>query len=112
MTTPYQEVTQVITVEAQRPAEPVVETFVLTEVAVNSDHIAVAATVTPDDTKSNNLARDSGAATYTLRQVADHKSADDLWIIVDEDIYNVTKFQHEHPGGHKGECLACFFVSQ
>ncbi|KAK6218780.1 hypothetical protein LQW54_002705 [Pestalotiopsis sp. IQ-011] len=101
MTAPYQEVTQVIAVKAQFPTEPVVEAFVLTEVALNGDRITAAAAVTPGDTKSNDLVQRSGAITNTLRQVADHKSADDLWIIIDEDIYDVTKFQHEHPGGHK-----------
>lgn len=111
MTTPYQDVTQVVAVKAQVPAEPVVEAFVLTEVAVNGDQIAVAAAVTPGNTKSNDVVQDSVAATYTPRQVADHKSADDLWIIVDEDIYDVSKFHHEHPGGHKGKCFPSFFVS-
>lgn len=112
MTTPYQEVSQVIAVKAQSSVDPVVETFVLTEVAVNGKQITAVAAVTPGDTKSNDLVRDFGAATYTLRQVADHKSADDLWIIVDEDIYDVTRFQHEHPGGHKGECFPCLCVSE
>ena len=29
---------------------------------------------------------------------AAHKSKDDLWIIVDDDVYDLTKFQNEHPG--------------
>lgn len=30
--------------------------------------------------------------------VATHNSANDLWIIVDEDVYDLTTFQDEHPG--------------
>ncbi|OCL00711.1 acyl-CoA dehydrogenase NM domain-like protein [Cenococcum geophilum 1.58] len=33
--------------------------------------------------------------------VASHNKADNLWIIVDEDVYDLTKFQDEHPGGKK-----------
>jgi cytochrome b involved in lipid metabolism len=35
--------------------------------------------------------------------VASHNKGDNLWIIVDEDVYDLTKFQDEHPGGKKSE---------
>ena len=38
------------------------------------------------------------AQTLTKADVAAHNSATDLWIIVDEDIYDLTTFQDEHPG--------------
>jgi len=38
---------------------------------------------------------------FTVADVAAHKKADDLYIIVDEDVYDLTKFQDEHPGGKK-----------
>ncbi|KAF2755080.1 acyl-CoA dehydrogenase [Pseudovirgaria hyperparasitica] len=38
---------------------------------------------------------------YSVDDVAGHKSTDSLWIIVDEDVYDLTKFQDEHPGGKK-----------
>ena len=31
-------------------------------------------------------------------EVAAHDKPEDLWIIVDEDVYDLTKFQDEHPG--------------
>lgn len=40
---------------------------------------------------------------YAAGDVANHKKADDLWIIVDEDVYDLTKFQEEHPGGKKSK---------
>lgn len=43
------------------------------------------------------------ARTYGLHEVAAHKASDDLWIVIDGTVYDVTRFQHEHPGGHKGE---------
>jgi hypothetical protein len=37
--------------------------------------------------------------TFTKDDVASHaKEADGLWIVIDEDVYDVTKFQDEHPG--------------
>lgn len=38
---------------------------------------------------------------FSTADVSSHKSKDDLWIIVDDDVYDLTKFQHEHPGGLK-----------
>nr|POE77786.1 acyl-coa dehydrogenase apdg [Quercus suber] len=39
--------------------------------------------------------------TFSTSDVASHKSATDLYIIVDEDVYDLTQFQDEHPGGKK-----------
>ncbi|KAJ9145471.1 Acyl-CoA dehydrogenase [Pleurostoma richardsiae] len=39
--------------------------------------------------------------TFTQSDVASHNKADSLWITVDGDVYDVTKFQDEHPGGKK-----------
>lgn len=41
------------------------------------------------------------AQTFETADVAKHNKPDDLWLIVDEDVYDVTKFQDEHPGGKK-----------
>ena len=38
------------------------------------------------------------AKTFSASDVAAHKKPDDLWIIVDEDVYDMTTFQAEHPG--------------
>ncbi|MCJ1350735.1 MAG: hypothetical protein MMC33_000716 [Icmadophila ericetorum] len=39
--------------------------------------------------------------TFSASDVAAHKTAKDLWIIVDEGVYDLTEFQNEHPGGQK-----------
>ena len=44
----------------------------------------------------------------TMRQVSEHKSPGDLWIVVDNGVYDVTKFQHTHPGGQKGKTFSWF----
>ena len=41
------------------------------------------------------------AKTFSASDVATHKKPDDLWIIVDEDVYDMTKFQTEHPGKYQ-----------
>jgi len=39
---------------------------------------------------------------FSVAEVAEHKDADKgLWIIVDENVYDVTSFVDEHPGGSK-----------
>ncbi|KAI0965871.1 acyl-CoA dehydrogenase/oxidase [Xylaria arbuscula] len=39
--------------------------------------------------------------TFSKADVASHNKGDSLWIVVDEDVYDLTKFQDEHPGGKK-----------
>lgn len=41
--------------------------------------------------------------TFAASDVASHNKPDNLYIIVDEDVYDLTKFQEEHPGGKKSE---------
>lgn len=36
--------------------------------------------------------------TYTAEQVAAHNNDKDCWIIVDNKVFDVTKFLSEHPG--------------
>ena len=36
---------------------------------------------------------------YTREQVSCHKRSDDLWIIVDGEVYNVSSWLRRHPGG-------------
>lgn len=36
--------------------------------------------------------------TFTKSDVASHNKGDDMYIIVDEDVYDITTFQDDHPG--------------
>ena len=36
--------------------------------------------------------------TFSTADVASHKTPSDLFVVVDEDVYDLTKFQEEHPG--------------
>jgi hypothetical protein len=38
---------------------------------------------------------------FSTADVANHNKTSDLYIIVDQDVYDLTKFQDEHPGGKK-----------
>ncbi|EFO17101.1 cytochrome b5 [Loa loa] len=36
---------------------------------------------------------------YTIAEVAAHNDASSTWLIIDNNVYDVTKFLEEHPGG-------------
>lgn len=36
---------------------------------------------------------------FTMEQVAEHKSDDDMWMVIDGKVYDVTNFADAHPGG-------------
>lgn len=43
----------------------------------------------------------SPSTPYSPDEISKHSSADDLWIIIDGAVYDVSKFINEHPGGPK-----------
>ena len=38
---------------------------------------------------------------FTRKEVAQHNKEDDCWIIVDDEVFDMTKFLADHPGGKK-----------
>merc|ERR1719198_333646 len=40
-----------------------------------------------------------GGGGYTMEEVAKHTSKSDCWVVVADQVLNVTKFLSEHPGG-------------
>ncbi|KAG2417657.1 hypothetical protein HFD88_008876 [Aspergillus terreus] len=38
---------------------------------------------------------------YSRDQVAEHNKAGDSWMIISQEVYDVTGFESEHPGGGK-----------
>ncbi|POY76813.1 putative Nitrate reductase (NADH) [Rhodotorula taiwanensis] len=43
----------------------------------------------------------------TAQEVSQHKSADSAWVIIDGNVYDVTEFLEDHPGGKKVLLKAC-----
>jgi len=39
--------------------------------------------------------------TYTLEEVAQHNEKKSVWVLIHDNIYDVTKFLEEHPGGEE-----------
>jgi len=44
-------------------------------------------------------AKNGAVAGYTMAQVAEHCTREDLWIVVDGLVYDVTRYLDRHPGG-------------
>ncbi|GAQ09915.1 alpha-ketoglutarate-dependent dioxygenase alkB homolog 2 [Aspergillus lentulus] len=40
---------------------------------------------------------------YSLQDVSRHNTSKDLWIVIDKEVFDVTEFQAEHPGGERSE---------
>ncbi|XP_023169046.1 probable cytochrome b5 2 isoform X3 [Drosophila hydei] len=35
----------------------------------------------------------------SLAEVKKHNKSEDLWVVIEDKVYDLTKFLHEHPGG-------------
>jgi len=40
------------------------------------------------------------APQYTMEEIGRHNKPDDLWLVVDNRVYDVSKWAKHHPGGH------------
>jgi len=47
----------------------------------------------------------TGSGEYTLQEVSKHNKKDDVWVIVDGQVLDVTTFLPDHPGGEKAILL-------
>lgn len=44
---------------------------------------------------------------FSSSQINDHNKPEDLWIVIDGDVFDMTLFQLEHPGGYQGTRPSC-----
>jgi hypothetical protein len=44
---------------------------------------------------------DQSNSTYTINEVSKHNTATDCWTIIENNVYNVTSFIDQHPGGDR-----------
>lgn len=42
----------------------------------------------------------------SAQQISQHKTPDDCWIVVDNQVWDVTDFLEEHPGGSSSKTAA------
>lgn len=59
-------------------------------------------TTTPTNTDSSNTTQTQPSQTaqvFTISDVASHNTASDCWLIVNGNVYDVSKFLSQHPGG-------------
>jgi len=55
---------------------------------------------TPTVSPETNVNQESPSAQYTLEEVAAHNQASDCWIVISDEVYNVSGFGDSgHPGG-------------
>ncbi|KAK7472981.1 Osmotic growth protein [Stygiomarasmius scandens] len=47
----------------------------------------------------------AGGKEYSMEEVAKHKTKEDVWVVVDGQVLDVTKFLPDHPGGEKAIML-------
>lgn len=66
-----------------------------------ADPAAAAAAVAPAPASATEEKKDEPvkAAVYTMDEVAQHKTEDDVWVVVQGQVLDVTKFLPDHPGG-------------
>jgi len=53
----------------------------------------------PATTSSSQQLPTTTTATFTINEVSSHNTVDDCWLIINNNIYGVSKFLGEHPGG-------------
>ncbi len=69
----------------------------------NDTSASITSQTTNSPTNSSSSKSDSNSqqatATYSIQDVAKHNSTSDCWLIVSGNVYNVTDFITQHPGG-------------
>ncbi|KAF2810253.1 cytochrome b5 [Mytilinidion resinicola] len=67
--------------------------------SISTKNVAATFKVAPPE--KDLATNDALSETFSADDVAKHSRPDDLWIIVGDEVFDVTKYQEEHPGGKK-----------
>lgn len=68
-------------------------------VAAEASEAASSAMAEASEAVSSAKAEITAGATYTLDDVAAHSSSGDCWVAIDGKVYDLTKWEDQHPGG-------------
>lgn len=52
-------------------------------------------------TPSININESVSKVYYSWSEIEKHNSKNDMWIVLNDNVYNITKFRNKHPGGNK-----------
>ncbi len=61
----------------------------------------------PQSTNSSNQSNQYQTIILTLDEIAKHNSADDCWLIINNNVYEVTNYINDHPGGAEKIIFFC-----
>ena len=48
-----------------------------------------------------------GVGVYSMKDVKSHDNAGDCWIVIEQSVYDVTRFIRRHPGGPSSIVAYC-----
>ncbi len=63
--------------------------------------------VSGNSTPSSAISTPSSNASYPMTEVAKHNSVSDCWTAISGDVYNLTSFISQHPGGPQAIISIC-----
>ncbi len=85
----------------------VVATAGITAIVQNGPSTARPATTTTSTSTAISTSTTQGPDTYTLAQVAQHNNGASCWTAINGDVYDVTSWINEHPGGPQAILSLC-----
>ncbi len=83
------------------------------ETRVSSEQSSVSLNNSKDNSVSSPVsntapsASSSGVTSYTLSDVAKHSTTSDCWTVVNKNVYNLSSFVYQHPGGVRAISSLC-----
>lgn len=54
-----------------------------------------------NNVEGNGETVDCGVKYYTIEEIREHNMSNDVWLIIQDKVYDITSFLEEHPGGEE-----------